>query len=528
MNRYTVIGGAVIAGLCLFVAVQHTVFLLGWVALVPTFILLFSRPLFSFKLKAISGKLQNASFKLQNAGFKLQAASYKQYTTARQRQRGTPFFAGLIMGGTFSSCAFSWMIHGLPAFTGLASGYGVTAFLLCTLLFAIGCGLVLWIAFLVPNPLYIAAVWTLAEIVLQWLAGSMPWFLFHAGNTLSANLYAIQPASVIGVAGCSFVIVLVNALMAKAIAQRRYKQLWLPLSVFIGFMCWGWLLLFLFERSLDNTFQPSTFKLAILQPNISPDIQWDQSNGNALVQRLLQEERKCIAQQPNMILWSESAIPWTYSPNDDLVRELLHNSDPAHISHILGMNTAIAENVVGNSAYSLLPGGKLAGRYDKATPLLFIEQPGQGWLLPFFSANGYSVLPGNNNKPLTTPYGKAGILICNESVLPSSAASTVRQGAQFLLNLSNDGWFQHTYLVNSHFYNARLRAVETRKDLAINSNNGRCGLVSASGRIDEAALVTIHPNSIETIAVRFPALPVCLCILVLITTIIIHQKTKLT
>ena len=502
MNRYFAPGGAIIAGLCLFVAVQHTVFLMGWIALVPAFTLLFS--------------------------CKLQAISYKQYTPARQQQRSTPFIAGLIMGGTFSGCAFAWMVTGVPAFTGLAVGYGVMLFLVCVLLFSLACAGVLWIAFRIPNPFFIAGVWTLAEVILQRAASSLPWFLFHTGNALAANQYAIQPVSVIGVTGCSFIIVLVNGLIAKAIAHRRYKQLWLPLSLFIGFMCWGWLLLYLFEREDNNKTQASTFKLAILQPHIPPEVQWDQSNGNALVQQLLQEERKCIAQQPNLILWSESAIPWTYSPNDDLVRELLYNSDPAHISHILGMNTAISEAVVGNSAYCLLPGGKLAGRYDKATPLLFIEQPGQGWLLPFFSANGYSVMPGNNNLPLCTPFGEAGILICNESVLPSSAAATVRHGAQFLLNLSNDGWFQHTYLVNSHFYNARLRAVETRKDLAINSSNGRCGLVNASGRIDEASLVTIRPNNIEPIAVRFPALPVCLCILVLITTIIIHQKTKLT
>jgi apolipoprotein N-acyltransferase len=487
MNRYATPGGAIIAGLCLFVAVQHSVFILGWIALVPVLVPLFGK-----------------------------------HPTL------TPFRAGLISGTAFSCFAFAWMITGILAFTGLSIGYGVALFLVCVVLFSLCCAAVLWIAFRIPDPLFIAAVWTLAEVVLQWMAASLPWFLFHTGNALAANLYAIQPVSVIGVTGCSFVVVLVNGYIAKAIAHRRYKQLWLPLSLFICFMCWGGWLLFLFERPLNNTSQRSSFRLAILQPNIPPDIQWDQSNGNALVQRLLKEERNCIAQQPNVILWAESAIPWTYSPNDDLVREVLQTSDPANISHILGMNTAIADNVVGNSAYCLLPGGKLAGRYDKATPLLFIEQPGQGWLLPFFSANGYSVLPGYNTMPLPTPYGKAGILICNESVLPAAAASTVRQGAQFLLNLSNDGWFQYTYLVNSHFYNARLRAVETRKDLAINSNNGRCGLVRASGRIEESTLVTIRPNNFETMAVRFPALSVCLCILVLITTTIIHQKTKLT
>lgn len=492
MNRYTPIVGAIASGFCLFVAMQHTVFFLAWLALMPVFI-----PLFN--------------------GCAL-----------------TPFRAGLIMGFTLACCAFAWMISGVQAFTGLPLGYGVGLYVLCVLLFSLGCAGVLWLAFRIPNPLYIAAVWALAEMVLQWAASGLPWFLYHAGNTVSGNLYAIQPASVIGVAGISFIIICVNGLIAKAIANGRFKQLLFPGSIVVVYICWGWSLLFLFESSIESPSHSShtshypSLSLAILQQNIPPEVQWDESNGNALVNQLLQQERHCIAQHPNLILWSESVIPWTYSPNDDLVKELLRNSDAANISHILGMNTAVANDEVCNSAYCLLPGGKLAGRYDKRTPLLFIEQCWQGLLLPFISANGYSVLPGNNNLPLLTPYGKAGILICNESALPAAATSTVRQGAQFLLNLSNDGWFSNTWLVNSHFYNARLRAVETRKDLAINSNNGRSGLISASGRITEEDLVTIHPNAVEPIAIRYPYLPTCICICIILTTIIIHQKTKLT
>lgn len=484
MNRYTPIMGAIASGLCLFVAMQHTVFFLAWLALAPVFI-----PLF------------------------------KQTTLS-------PFRAGFIMGGTLACLAFYWMVPGIPAFTGLASGYGIALFIVCVMLFSLSYAVVLWLAFRIPHPLFIAAVWTLAEVALQWAASGLPWFLFHAGHAVSANLYAIQPASVIGVAGISFIIVWVNGLVAKAIANRSYKQLWLPGSLFIAYLCWGWLLLVLFER--NNAAQQPGLKLAILQQNIPPEIQWDQTNGNALVQQLLQQERLCVAQHPNLILWSESVIPWTYSPNDDLVQELLRNSDAANISHILGMNTAMANDVVCNSVYCLLPGGKLAGRYDKKTPLLFIEQRWRNLLLPFFSANGYSVLPGKNNLPLSTPYGKAGILICNESALPAAAASTVKQGAQFLLNLSNDGWFRDTWLVSSHFYNARLRAVETRKDLAINSNNGRSGLVSASGRITDENFVTIRPNEVQPMAVCYPLLPACICLLILLFTIIIHQKTKLT
>lgn len=487
MKRFTPIVGAIASGLCLFVAVQHAVFLLAWLALVPVFIPLFKR----------SGL--------------------------------SPFRAGCIMGATLSCLAFTWMITGIQAFTGLAAGYGIVCFLVCVLLFSLGCAGVLWLAFKIPHPLFIAAVWTLAEIVLQWAASGLPWFLFHAGNAVAANLYAIQPASVIGVAGISFIIVWVNALIAKAIASGNYKQLWLPGSIVAGYTCWGWLLLTWFDRAiLSHASQYPSLRIGILQQNIPPETQWNESNGNALVQQLLQQERQCIAQKPNLILWSESAIPWTYSPNDELVQEMLHNSDAANISHILGMNTAVTEGVVHNSAYCLLPVGKQAGRYDKTTPLLFIEQSWNGWLLPFFSANGYSVLPGKNNLPLPTPYGKAGILICNESALPSAAAATVKQGAQFLLNLSNDGWFSDTHLADSHFYNARLRAVETRKDLAINSNNGRSGLVKASGRIVDETLVTIQPNSVQPIAVRYPFLPAFVCIGLVLAVIIINQKTKLT
>jgi apolipoprotein N-acyltransferase len=486
MNRFTPIVGAVASGLCLFVAVQHTVFLLAWLAFVPVFIPLFKRATLA------------------------------------------PFRAGLIMGVTLACCAFAWMIPGIQSFSGLSSAYGILLFLICVLLFSLGCAAVLWLAFRIPHPLYIAAVVTLAEIVLQWAASGLPWFLFHTGNALSANLYAIQPAAVIGVAGISFVIIWVNGLAAKAIANKNYKQLSLPGALVLSYICWGWLLLVLFERSINNADLQSGFTLSILQLNIPPEVQWDQNNGNVLVQQLLQQERQSIAQKPNLILWSESAIPWTYSPNDELIQELLHNSNAANISHILGMNTAMSNEVVCNSAYCLLPGGKQTGRYDKKTPLLFIEQPWRGLQLPFFSASGYSVLPGKNNLPLTTPYGKAGILICNESALSEAAATTVRQGAQFLLNLSNDGWFKDTYLASSHFYNARLRAVETRKDLAINSNNGRSGLVSASGRITESAFVTIQPNTVQPIAVRYSFLPACICICIVLATIIINQKTKLT
>src|SRR5258706_7939656 len=110
-------------------------------------------------------------------------------------------------------------------------------------------------------------------------------------------------------------------------------------------------------------------------------------------------------------------------------------------------------------------------------------------------------------------------MICNESSVPSAASTMTKNGAQFMLNVSNDGWFSNTYLVDLHFYYVRMRAVETRKDVAINSNTGISGLIKASGEIaiknksDEPyiKMVSVVPNNYDTIAVTMPLLLVYVC-----------------
>jgi apolipoprotein N-acyltransferase len=493
MKRRLAIIGGFVSGLCLYLALSHTASLLVWVALVPLFLVMYGE----------GGWI--------NGG--------RGWINRRR------FLPGFVTGATLAVFAFAWMISGTRAFTGAVTVYGIALFVLCVLVFAFGCGV---LSACCP-PRLVIPVWVLAETLLQLAAEKMPWFLLHVGSALASDLYAIQPVSVIGVTGVSFVVVGVNYLVALAIRRRSWRYGLAPLLVVGCYMIWGWWLL-----PPEAGGQGSSFPLAILTEQIPPEVAWDSSNGNGRVRQLLEQEDRCIAGHPRMIVWTESGIPWTYSPGDDLVGEVLHRSRGQSIVHILGMNTAVSGRVAGpggvvrNSAYCLLPNGRVAGRYDKTTPLLFVEQPGFGLLLPFFSPDGYSVEPGDSDRPLVTPYGKAGVLICNESTLPGAAASRVRQGAQFLLNLSNDGWFRDTWLVGQHFYNARLRAVETRKDMVVNSNYGLSGCIHASGRIDTAGfLFMIYPNDKVSIAVRYPLIPVFICLLFILAIIVINKKPSL-
>jgi apolipoprotein N-acyltransferase len=161
-----------------------------------------------------------------------------------------------------------------------------------------------------------------------------------------------------------------------------------------------------------------------------------------------------------------------------------------------------------NSAYCLAPNGNVTGRYDKQVLLSMIEKPLGSAIIPFMSNEGFTAKTGVYSGALNTPFGKVGIIICNESAVPATAYNAIKDGAGFLCNMSNDGWFNNTYIVGLHFYNARLRAVETRKDMVVNSNNGYSGLIKASGvvvmqeRSNQPLVkpVTVNENHIKTLA----------------------------
>jgi len=492
--------GPVTSGVLTFIAVCHINFIIGWLCFVPLFISLF-------------------------------------YSSAKQS-----FKRGFIFGFVISCLAFYWMIPGSERFTGNSMIYGLAVFLISAFFLSLYFGILIYCfsvlkrinesrGFII-NALFAASSFTVAEALLMMVSAGFPWFDFHSGNAMADNVYAIQPASFFGIHIITFVTVLVNYMVSFFIVQKQWKELFIPVSVILFYLLAGFFILQTFER---NSPVNKTLHVAILAENIVPDIKWDDNTGNVLVERLLDLNRKATLLKPDIMLWSESAIPWTYSKDDDLVKEVLKITAPSHAVHIMGINTAYEENEVYNSAYCLLQDGTVAGRYDKQFLLSLIEQPLSGLLIPFFSSKGFFVRDDTTHSfPLSTPYGKAGIMICNESAVPAAASNMAMHGATFLCNLSNDGWFNDTYIVNMHFYNARLRAVETRKDVVINCNNGISGLIRASGNIEESqrntepyvSMVDVNTNNYESLASKYPFLFVYLCTVYILSIIALKIISK--
>lgn len=450
---------------------------------------------------------------------------------------------GLLFGVALSAFAYSWMVSGAERFTGYNFLYGAIVFLLSSLFVGVYWGLLMFcfallkkpavsVAIILKNSVIAASLFCLFEFGLSFITQGFPWFSFYAGSAFTDNLYTIQLASLSGIYLLSFIAVIINYLIAVFIAKKQWKHLWIPAAVVVIVVVSGYMM---YQSFTSNLLQDKAIKIAVLAENIPPDIKWDDNNGNMLVQRLLDLNKAAAAQNPDIILWSESAIPWTYRKDDDLVNEMLKEAAPSNATHVLGINSEVGDNIVNNSAYCILPNGEVAGRYDKQYLLSLIEKPLGSINIPFFSSKGFLVNSnGQYSKPVPAPSGKAGIMICNESVVPSSAANAVNNGAQFLLNMSNDGWFNNTYIVRNHFYTVRLRAVESRKDVVINCNNGYSGAIAANGDILNreksleafVQLNTIHPNDDKPAAVKFPAAILYFCAVFILMVIIRNRNGK--
>ncbi len=227
---------------------------------------------------------------------------------------------------------------------------------------------------------------------------------------------------------------------------------------------------------------------------------------------------------PDLIVWPETCFPYPWY-------QLSDGADPAtapdEVRKGLEANAALGEfakknwrantllglNAVdydgrqmwkSNSALLVRPGGKIDGaRYDKMHLVPFGEYVPLKETFPWLQAftpytHDYSCRPGESFttfalKPLDPKVKKRdltfGVLICYEDSDPSIAReynpSSGRPGADFLVNMSNDGWFDGSEQHEQHFAICRFRAVESRRSVVRAVNMGISGIIDPDGRVKE-------------------------------------------
>nr|WP_243398083.1 apolipoprotein N-acyltransferase [Deinococcus koreensis] len=127
-----------------------------------------------------------------------------------------------------------------------------------------------------------------------------------------------------------------------------------------------------------------------------------------------------------------------------------------------------------NEKAKLVPFGEYFPLYQVLRPAYGIIENSIGFILQ-------PINPNRNPRPLTLGGVRYGAYICYDSVFPWVARNLARQGAQLLVNPSNDGWYQG-WGVQQHFNMGRVRAIETRRWIVRSVNLGVAGSVNDLGQ----------------------------------------------
>ncbi len=205
-----------------------------------------------------------------------------------------------------------------------------------------------------------------------------------------------------------------------------------------------------------------------------------------LYQRLTLEAIKRQG-KPDLVVFPEGAIP--NSPEQADTKAVLQE-----IARPVIFGTAVyTKQQRFNSAFAWNQ-QQVTGRYDKVKLVPFGEFfPLQDWFpnvyetvframnLPDLRGTSF----GTRVKPLKLGAIQAGTYICYESTFPAITRELVANGANLLVNISNDAWFGATAGAEQHFQMGRLRAIETRRWIARSGNDGISAVIDPMGRVVE-------------------------------------------
>ena len=234
--------------------------------------------------------------------------------------------------------------------------------------------------------------------------------------------------------------------------------------------------------------------VAVLQPGSSLEEKWDPNEWMEMERRVWALTDEAAARGAQVVLWPESAVPFRFDAEPDYRARVIDTARRLGLTIVLNSVAGSATEGYANSAFVVGPDGQAGPRYDKLRLVPF------GEFVPWWARLAFSdalvrevgtFKPGARTVLLDVGV-PAGMAICYEVVFAELAAREVRDGAQLLTTLTNDGWYGYSWAPRQHCAQAVLRAVETRRWLARAALTGISVIVDPAGR--EVARLEVGDN----------------------------------
>ena len=442
------------------------------------------------------------------------------------------FTVAFLWGACLCSVQMAWLAH--PRYHGwfIVLAYG----LIC-----LSAGL-LWACFCCfvkerqLNPLSLAALWTLIEWGRLYILCGYAWN--PVGLCLGSTAWGRQAASLAGVLGLTFLVMLTNLLFLKN------RRLWVLAA--IAPYAFGFIHLHYHKQKMEEA---PLDKAVLVQPHLLPEQKVPMADHlQAFISPLEQWKRAMPSlNKVDWIIFPEAAFPFgahtpLFSQGQMEVLFKKPRSNHYRWSHLnIAQEIALisgAEVVIGlddsdetdhfNAAFHLTPQGKIT-RFEKKQLLPIAETLPFEWLRPLAANYGIEdFFTAGKDKKLVGTLAPFGISICYDECF----SDLVRQkGARMHVNVTNDGWYPDSKLNHIHFEHAKLRAIENGIPHLRACNTGITAAIDSLGnviaKLDASCpghlIVDVPRYSYTTLFARFGQLPLIVFCIVAATLMFIRH-----
>lgn len=324
--------------------------------------------------------------------------------------------------------------------------------------------------------------WVVLEYIRAHALSGFGWVLL--GHSQCANTLLIQIADITGVYGVSFIVMMVNVLIAESIKHRATKTAGIVKAQVVVFS----IIIVAFTYGFVSIWKAPAWPkslVAVVQPNIPQAVKWEESLQPSIVGTTAQLTTGLKGLHADLIVWPETSLPGVMSEVPYLVGAIKLTAVKVEAPLLMGAITD-EKGTYFNSAYLIEENGNIQGRYDKIHLVPFGEflplRPILGWinryvpLEDFTAGKEYTILHTKQGHPF-------GVLICFEDTVSDLRRHFANAGAKFFVNMTNDAWFMDTKAPFIHLQAAIFGCVENKRSLVRAANTGFSGLIDPFGRI---------------------------------------------
>jgi apolipoprotein N-acyltransferase len=251
-----------------------------------------------------------------------------------------------------------------------------------------------------------------------------------------------------------------------------------------------------------------TITVGLIQGNVEQFMKWNPVYQKLVIEKYRDLTLQAAQSKPHLIIWPETALPFNYNQHPagtKFINDLARQTETAILFGSPHKELKDGKIIHYNSAYLVSETGDMQNRYDKIHLVPFGEFVPFRKLLFFVEKMVEMIGDFGRGKEATlfeVAGHKAGVSICYELIFPDLIRQSVKNGAHFLVNITNDAWFGKSPASYQHMSMGALRAVENRVPIVRAANTGVSGTIDANGALRDETRLFVETVKITQITPR--------------------------